>query len=82
MTVVCLTSIHCQSYCCKLCMNQQSPEFQLINRLNNACVKINLCIHIITSCQIYTMYEMQHLIVLYKEHSQTYTLKNYCSCFV
>ena len=52
-------------------MNQQSPECQQIYRLNN---KINLYIHIaITSCQDYTMYEMQHLVlVLYKEHSQTY----------
>jgi len=35
--------------------------------------KINLCIHIIiTSCQIYTMHEMQYLaLVSYKEHPQT-----------
>jgi len=33
-----------QSYYCKVRMNQQSPEHQLINRLNNACVKFNLCI--------------------------------------
>jgi len=48
-------------------MNQQSPERQLINRLNNACVKINLYIHIvITSFQIYTMHEMQHLCIVQK----------------
>jgi len=56
-----------QSYCYKLHMNQQSPECQLINRLNNACVKINLCKHIvITSCQIYTIHEMQQLCVVQK----------------
>jgi len=36
-----------QSYYCKLCMNQWSPEHQQVNRLNNACVKFNLCICII-----------------------------------
>jgi len=35
-----------QSYCCKLYMNQQSSEHQLINTLNNACVKFILCIHV------------------------------------
>jgi len=27
-------------------MNQQSPEYQLSNRLNNTCVKFNLYIYI------------------------------------
>jgi len=55
-------------------MNQQSPEHQLINRLNNAFVKFNLCIYIgiyivITSFQIYSLHEMQHLaLALHKEH--------------
>jgi len=68
-------------------MNQQSPEYQLINRLNNACVKFNLCICIIiTSFQIYTLHKMQHLaLVLYKEYPQACTLlciKNYCAHFI
>jgi len=36
------------SYYCKLHMNQQSPEHQLINRLNNSGIKFNLCIYIIS----------------------------------
>jgi len=69
-------------------MIQQSPEYQLINRLDDACVKYKLCIYVgiyivITSFQIYTLHEMQHLaIALYKEHLQTCTLlciKNYCA---
>jgi len=57
-------------------MNQQSPEHQLINRMNNACIKFNLCIYIIiTSFQIYTLHKMQHLaFVLYKKYPQTCTL--------
>jgi len=61
-------------------MNQQSPEHQLINRLNNVCVKFNLCIYIvITSFQIYTLYEMQHLAPVYAKsipkHAHYYILK-------
>jgi len=62
-------------------MNQQSPEHQLINRLNNVCVKFNLYIYIIiiTLFQIYTLHKMQHLVlVLYKEypkHVHYYVLK-------
>jgi len=66
-------------------MNQLSPEHQLINRLNNSCVKFNLQIYIIIiSFQIYTLNKMQHLaLVLYKEYPKTCTLlcsKSYCAC--
>jgi len=55
---------------------QQSPEHQLINRLNNACVKFDLCIYIITSFKIYTLHKMQHLaLILYREYPQTCVLK-------
>jgi len=76
---VCLTSIHCpQSYCCKLHTNQQSPEHQLrvINRLNNACVKI-ICACILYCYYIYNMYEMQYCTKNIHKH-MCYALKILC----
>jgi len=40
-------------------MNQQSPEHQLINRLNNSCVKFNFCIYVIVIPQ----YEYNILVI-------------------
>jgi len=50
----CYQSIATVLYC-RLRMNQQSPEHQLINRLNNSYVKFYLCIYIIISFQICTL---------------------------
>jgi len=44
------------SYHCKRHMNQQNPKHQLINRLNNVCIKFYLCLYIIiTSFQNYIL---------------------------
>ena len=65
--MACLSNGHYHSLTtyCKLHMNQQSPEHQQINRLNNACVKINLCMHIVIT---FILCMKCDVCVLYKEY--------------
>jgi len=58
-------------------MYQQSPKHQLINRLNNACIKLT-CAYIILHHVKFILYKKCNIWHWYKEHPQTthyYVLK-------
>ena len=69
-----------QSCYYKLHMNKQSLERQLINRLNNVCAKINLCIHTVIHHVkfILRMHEM-HCTKNYPQKYMLLCIKNYCA---
>ena len=58
-------------------MYQQSPKHQLINRLNNACIKLT-CAYIILHHVKFILYKKCNIWHWYKEHPQT----THWNCFI